>query len=59
MSNIVVKEQSYEVHGLASFKFNITHVVSVVAATVYTVIVEFQDHGLNKTTKTVKVRATP
>lgn len=58
-ANALIKEQAYEIHGLTSFNFSLTHLVSVTVASEYTVTVEFQDHGLNKTSKSVKVKVRP
>lgn len=55
----LVKQQLYEIHGVLTYNFNITHTVSVTAATDYTITISFEDHGLNKTTKTVKIKANP
>jgi hypothetical protein len=52
----VVKEQLYEIHGLPSYDFNLTHKTSVSTASNYTVIAEWEDHGFNVTTKSVKVK---
>lgn len=55
----LVKQQLYEIHGLLTYNFNISHIVSVTAASDYTVTVTFQDHGLNRTTTTVKIKVNP
>ena len=55
-NNSVIKEQLYEIHGFASYDFNLTLKTSVLSAATYTVSVEFEDHGLNVTTRTVKVK---
>ena len=51
--------QAYEIHGLLLYNFSINHTVSTFAAADYTVTVSFEDHGLNATTKSVKVKVTP
>src|SRR5688572_27491105 len=43
----VLKEQSYEIHGLTSYNFNISSSATVSAVTNYTVTVSFEDHGYN------------
>lgn len=55
----VVKEQLYEIHGLLQYDFNISHTASVTAAADYTVTVQFEDHGLNTNSKSVKVKINP
>ena len=55
----VVKQQLYEIHGLLSYDFNISHIASVTAVSNYTVTVTFQDHGLNTTTQAVKIKVNP
>jgi hypothetical protein len=52
----VVKEQEYEIHGLSLYNFNLTHKIFVSIASNYTVIAEWEDHGFNVTTKSVKVK---
>lgn len=55
----VVKEQLYEIHGLLLYNYNISHTTSVTAVSDYTITVSFEDHGLNTTTRTVKVKVNP
>ncbi|MBL7744104.1 MAG: hypothetical protein JNN00_11565 [Chitinophagaceae bacterium] len=55
----VLKEQLYVIHGVTQYNFNITYGVTVTSAADYTVTVMFEDHGLNSTSKSVKVKATP
>jgi len=52
-------DQSYEIHGFTLYDFNLAYKTSVTSVTNYTVSVEFEDHGLNVTTKTVKVKVNP
>jgi hypothetical protein len=59
VNNFVMKEQLYEIHGIKSYNFNVTHMTSVAVASDYTVIVSFEDHGTNITTKSVKVKINP
>lgn len=56
LSASIVKEQGYEIHFLKSHIFRIAHKTTVSVATDFTVTAEFEDHGLNKTTKKVKVK---
>ena len=54
-----VKEQLYEIHGFQLFNFNLSHTVAVTTGSDYTVTVQFEDHGNNMTTASVKVKANP
>ena len=58
-NGFVVEEKLYEIHFIKSFNYSITYnaVVSVTAN--YTIIVWFEDHGYNKTTKTIKFKVNP
>lgn len=58
-NNAVVKEQLYVIHGLLQYDFNISHTASVTAISDYTITVEFEDHGLNKSSSSVKVKVNP
>jgi hypothetical protein len=58
-NNTIVKEQAYEIHGLPEYNFNLSHVTSVSSISDYTITVWFEDHGLNITTKTIKVKVNP
>lgn len=55
-NGVVIKEQLYEIHGLPLYNFNVKHKTSVNVVSDYTVTVEFEDHGLNITSKTIKVK---
>jgi phosphate-selective porin len=52
----LVKEQLYEIHGLKTYNFNISHTVFTLAAADYTISVSFEDHGTNVTARSVKVK---
>ena len=56
---LVLLDQDYEIHGLASYNFSRVYKTAVTATSNYTVSVEFEDHGLNATTQTVKVKVNP
>lgn len=56
---LVLKEQLYEIHYILAYDFNISYTTNVTTASDYTVTVSFEDHGLNSTTKSVKVRVNP
>ena len=55
----ILKTQDYEIHGLKEYDFSISYKTSVSTLSNYTVTVWFEDHGLNVTTKTLKVRVSP
>ena len=58
-SGAIVKEQYYEIHYIPEYNFNLSHAVSVSTPTDFTVIVKFEDHGHNQTSKTVQVKVNP
>jgi phosphate-selective porin len=55
----VLKEQLYEIHGLLLYDYSISYTATVTAVADYTITVAFEDHGLNTTTKSVKIKVTP
>ena len=55
-NNNIIKEQAYEIHGLPEYNFSLSHKTSETSASEYTITVSFEDHGLNISTKTVKVK---
>ena len=55
----LVKEQLYEIHGAQSYDFYVEYKASVTVVTNYTVTVQYEDHGFNNVTKTVKVKVNP
>ena len=55
----LLKEQLYEIHYVLAYNFNISYLANVSASSNYTVTVSFQDHGLNVTTKSVKIKVNP
>ncbi|MBL0336692.1 MAG: hypothetical protein IPP73_15630 [Chitinophagaceae bacterium] len=55
----VLKDQAYDIHGLLLYNYNLSYLVNTATAGTYTVSVAFEDHGLNMTTKTVKVSVGP
>lgn len=59
ISGSIVKEQNYEIHFFKSFDFRIAYKAVVSAETDFTATAEFEDHGSNKTIKTVKVKVNP
>lgn len=55
----VAKEQLYEIHFYQSYDFSIEYKATVTKITNYTVTVQFEDHGTNVTSKSVKVKVNP
>jgi hypothetical protein len=55
----VLKDQAYDIHGLLLYNYNLSYVVTTTTSGTYTVSVAFEDHGLNMTTRTVKVSVGP
>lgn len=54
-----MKDQVYEIHGLSSYNYNLSYTPSVTKITNYIITVAFEDHGFNKSSKTVKVKVSP
>lgn len=55
----VLKVQAYEIHGILSYNFSISYTATVSTAADYTVTAQFEDHGNNSTTRTVKIKVNP
>jgi hypothetical protein len=58
-NGIDVKTQAFEIHGLKNYNYSISHTATVSVPTDYTVVVFFEDHGYNGTTRSVKVKMNP
>ena len=58
-TNAIVAESYYESHYLSAIDFRVTYKPVVTVPTDFTVFVEFQDHGLNVVSSTIKVKANP
>ncbi len=54
-----VKDQVYEIHGLSAYNYTLNWTPSVTKSTTYIITVEFEDHGFNKSSKSVKVKVSP
>jgi hypothetical protein len=59
VSGATVKDQAYEIHGLPSYNYNLAYTPSVTKTTSYIITVAFEDHGFNKSSKSVKVKVNP
>jgi len=58
-TGIVVAESSYETHFLNTLTFHVGYKAVVTTSTDFSAIIEFQDHGYNFVTSTVKVKVNP
>jgi len=58
-TGLIVAEQYYETHILSTLNFRIAYKAVVTTSTDFTVITEFQDHGLNTVNNTFKVKVNP
>ena len=56
VNGFLINEQLYEIHYQQSYDFSFSHRANVSVVADYTVSVEYEDHGLNTTVKTVKVK---
>lgn len=54
-----IVNQPYEIHGLLQYNYTLSQVITVQAATDFTVTVTFEDHGNNITSQTAKIRVNP
>ena len=59
INGAVINEQLYEIHFQQSYNFSFSHKTTVSVISDYTLSVEYEDHGLNTTIKTVKVKVNP
>jgi hypothetical protein len=59
LNGLLVNEQTYETHFFTSFSFSFKHKTLVTVPADYTITVEYQDHGLNLSTQTRKVKVNP
>jgi hypothetical protein len=58
-NGLTMREEFYETHFLQRIDFRIAYKATVTAANDYTVTVEFEDHGLNTVSQTLKVKVNP
>jgi hypothetical protein len=58
-TGVTVKDQVYEIHGLPSYNYSLSYTPSVTKTSSYIITVAFEDHGLNKSSKSVKVKIIP
>jgi len=58
-SSLIVAENYYETHFLQAMSFRLAYHANVNAPTDFSVLVEFQDHGMNTSAATIKVKVNP
>ena len=58
-TGLVATEQLYEIHYILQYNFTLNYTPTVNTPTNYTVTVSYEDHGLNTTMKTVKIKVNP
>jgi len=58
-TGITVKNEIYETHFLQRIDFYVAYKATVSLVTNYTIAIEFQDHGANMVTQTLKVKVNP
>jgi len=58
-TGVVVAESSYETHFLNTLTFHVAYKAIVTASTDFSAIIEFQDHGYNLVSSTIKVKVNP
>jgi hypothetical protein len=54
-----VKSQEYQIHGFSSYDYIVTYAPTITTPTDFTVVVSFMDHGLNSTSRSVKIKINP
>jgi hypothetical protein len=58
-NNLVMADSYYESHFLQAINYRVAYKAEVIAPTDFTVLVEFQDHGANISTTSLKVKVNP
>ena len=59
VTGFVVAENYYETHFLNTLSFHVAYKAIVTVSTDFSAILEFQDHGANPVTSTIKVKVNP
>ena len=59
VNNFVMAEGYYETHFLSVIDYRLAYKAVVTAPTDFSILVDFQDHGLNTSTATIKVKVNP
>ena len=58
-NNFVMAEGNYESHFLQVINYRLAYKAVVTTSTDFSILVEFQDHGANTSTATIKVKVNP
>lgn len=58
-NGLMVAEDYYETHFLQAINFRLAYKAIVTASTDFSVVLEFQDHGMNIVSATIKVKVDP
>jgi len=58
-NNLVLTEAFYESHFLQLINYRLAYKAVVTTSTDFSILVEFQDHGANTSTATIKVKVNP
>ena len=58
-NNFVMAEMYYETHYLLEMNYRLAYKAEVTAPTDFSILIEFQDHGANTSTATIKVKVDP
>ena len=58
-TSAIVAESYYESHFLAAIDFRLAYKATVFVPTDFSILVEFQDHGANTSSATMKVKVNP
>jgi hypothetical protein len=58
-ANLVLADANYESHYLTAINYRLAYKAIVTAPTDFSILIEFQDHGANLATKTLKVKVNP
>ena len=57
--NLVIADSYYETHFLQTINYRLAYKAEVTSPTDFSILVEFQDHGLNTSTAIIKVKVNP
>jgi len=58
-NNFVMADNYYETHFLSAMNYRLAYKAEVTSPTDFSILIEFQDHGLNTSTVTIKVKVNP
>ena len=58
-NNLVMADSYYESHFLQAINYSLAYKAEVTVPTDFSILVEFQDHGANTSTTTIKVKVNP